>query len=58
MGILLSIINLLLQWYVWLPIILILAYLTWRNYRHIDAMQSIESDLLVLEIPKPTTKAN
>ena len=57
MGILLSIINLLLQWYVWLPIILILVYLTWRNYRHIDAMQSIESDLLVLEIPKANDKS-
>jgi hypothetical protein len=57
MGIILSIINLLLQWYVWLPIILILAYLTWRNYRHIDAMQSIESDLLVLEIPRANDKS-
>jgi hypothetical protein len=57
MGIVLSIINLLLQWYVWLPAVLILAYLTWHNYRHIDAMQKIESDLLVLEIPKANDKS-
>ncbi len=57
MGIVSSIINLLLQWYVWLPVILILVYLTWRNYRHIDATQSIDSDLLILEIPKANDKS-
>ena len=57
MGIITSIINLLLQWYVWLPVVLILSYLTWRNYRHIDALQNVESDLLVLEIPKANDKS-
>ena len=57
MGIISSIINLLLQWYVWLPIVLVLAYLTWRNYRRIDAMQNVDSDLLVLEIPKANDKS-
>lgn len=50
------IIETLLQWYVWLPIVLVLAYLTWRNYKQIDAVKSIESTLLVLEIPKANDK--
>lgn len=49
-------IETLLQWYVWLPIVLILGYLTWRNYRQIDAVKSMESMLLVLEIPKANDK--
>jgi hypothetical protein len=50
-------INLLLQWYVWIPIVLILAFLTFRNYRRIDAVKSIESTLLILEIPKANDKS-
>lgn len=42
---------------VWIPIVLILGYLTWRNYRHIDAVQAIESTLLILEIPKANDKS-
>lgn len=58
MGILSSIISFLLQWYVWLPIVLFLAYLTWRNYRQVDmSPDNIESDLLVLEIPKANDKS-
>lgn len=49
-------IETLLQWYVWLPIVLVLAYLTWRNYKQIDAVKSIESTLLILEIPKANDK--
>jgi len=52
-----SIINLLLQWYVWLPAVLILAFLTWRNYRQVDIAPDVESDLLVLEIPKANDKS-
>ncbi|HEU4715347.1 MAG TPA: DUF87 domain-containing protein, partial [Candidatus Saccharimonadales bacterium] len=55
MTILLWTINLLLQWYVWLPIVLILAFLTMRNYRRIDTLKT-ESVLLVLEIPKANDK--
>lgn len=51
-----SLINLLLQWYVWIPIVSVLAFLTWRNYRKIDESQDIESDLLILEIPKANDK--
>ena len=57
MDVLFWTINLLLQWYVWLPIVLILAYLTWRNYRRIDAVKAIESVLLILEIPKANDKS-
>lgn len=57
MSVLLWIVDLLLQWYVWLPIVLILAYMTMRNYRRIDAVKSIESVLLVLEIPKANDKS-
>lgn len=46
----------LLQWYVWLPIVLILVFLTFRNYRRIDTVRAIESVLLVLEIPKANDK--
>ncbi|MCA9327762.1 DUF87 domain-containing protein, partial [Candidatus Saccharibacteria bacterium] len=50
------IIGLLLSWYVWLPAVIILGYLTWRNYQRIDAVRAIESTLLVLEIPKTNDK--
>lgn len=57
MTILLWMINLLLQWYVWLPIVLLLAFLTFRNYRRIDVVKSTESVLLTLEIPKANDKS-
>lgn len=50
------IIETLLQWYVWIPIVLVLGYLTWRNYRQIEAVKSVESTLLILEIPKTNDK--
>ncbi len=48
--------NLLLQWYVWLPLVLILAYYTWRNYKMADHLESTDSVLLILEIPKANDK--
>ena len=50
------IIGLLLSWYIWLPVVLILGFLTWRNYQQIDAIRAIESTLLILEIPKTNDK--
>lgn len=47
---------LLLQWYVWMPIVAILAYLTWRNYKAADHIVDTEGTLLVLEIPKTNDK--
>ena len=51
------IIGLLLSWYVWLPIVLLLGYLTWRNYQKVDAIRTVESTLLILEIPKANDKS-
>lgn len=44
---------------VWLPIVLILAYLTRQNYKKIDQFQAInvEAVLLALEIPKTNDKS-
>ncbi len=50
-------IGLLLSWYVWVPVVLLLGYLTWRNYQRIDSIKSIESTLLILEIPKANDKS-
>lgn len=50
------IIGLLLSWYVWVPTVLVLGYLTWRNYQRIDAIRAVESTLLILEIPKTNDK--
>lgn len=48
--------NFLLQWYVWLPIVAVLGYLTWRNYRRAEVISNTEGDLLILEIPKTNDK--
>jgi hypothetical protein len=56
MNILGDIITFFLQWYVWLPIVLVLGFLTWRNWRKVEAVNDIESDLLILEIPKTNDK--
>lgn len=58
MDVLLWIFTLLLQWYVWLPIVLILVFLTWRNYQRAETVaETIDSVLLVLEIPKANDKS-
>lgn len=57
MGILSALISLLLQWYIWIPIVLILGYLTWRNYQKMEGVAQVESVLLILEIPKANDKS-
>lgn len=58
MDVLLWIIGQLLQWYIWLPIVFILVFMTWRNYRRAAIRpQEVESTLLVLEIPKANDKS-
>jgi hypothetical protein len=58
MGVILSIISFFLQWYVWLPIVLILGFLTWRNYRRVEGVEGeVDGDLLILEIPKANDKS-
>ena len=49
-------IGTLLQWYVWIPIVAVLMFLTWRNYRKIEDFTPVESVLLVLEIPRTNDK--
>ncbi len=56
MGILSWLFDTLLQWYVWMPIVAVLVYLTWRNNRKIEAIRPVESSLLILEIPKTNDK--
>ncbi len=57
MSVFLWLINLLLQWYIWMPLVVLLVFLTWRNHRRIDAVRDIESVLLILEIPKANDKS-
>lgn len=52
-----SILETLLQWYVWVPIVIVLLYATWRNYRVVPPPSKQESTLLVLEIPKANDKS-
>lgn len=57
MSIILWLIDFLLQWYVWLPIVLVLVFMTWRNYQKLDSIQqTVDSTLLILEIPKANDK--
>ena len=45
-----------LQWYVWIPIVAVLSFLTWRNYKKVEQERQDEADLLILEIPKTNDK--
>lgn len=57
MNIVLWFISLLTQWYVWIPLTIILLYLAWRNTRQIQAVKELDSVLLVLEIPRANDKS-
>lgn len=57
MNIIANILTLILQWYVWLPIASVLFYLSWKNYKKPVKTESIESDLLMLEIPRANDKS-
>ena len=57
MSIIVDFINIILQWYVWLPIVAILGYMTWRNYQRVDVVRNVDSVLLMLEIPKTNDKS-
>lgn len=58
MGVFISIINIITKWYIWIPIVIVLAILTWLNNRKEKIeQQNIEGDLLVLEIPKANDKS-
>ena len=49
-------ITLLMQWYVWLPLVILLSFLTWRNYQQLNEFISSDNILLILEIPKTNDK--
>lgn len=46
----------LLQWYIWIPIVALLLYLTWRNNQKAKSIQSTDPILLTLEIPRTNDK--
>lgn len=59
MGIIGEFIAFILSWYVWLPIVAVLLFLTYRNNQKIKAYQEVEEEsvLLLLEIPKTNDKS-
>lgn len=58
MSVIAAFFGFILQWYVWIPIVLILLYLSWRNYQKVDNERPvIDSVLLALEIPKANDKS-
>ncbi|HEX6462030.1 MAG TPA: type IV secretion system DNA-binding domain-containing protein [Candidatus Saccharimonadales bacterium] len=48
--------GLITQWYIWIPIVGVLAYLTWKNNRTAKVISQQEHILLVLEIPRANDK--
>lgn len=48
--------TLLLQWYVWIPLVGVLLYLAWKNFKAADSIVDTEGTLLILEIPKTNDK--
>lgn len=54
-----SLFTFLLNWYIWMPIVIVLVYLTWRNYEKVNSMAPAKTEnvLLLLEIPKTNDKS-
>ena len=52
-------ISTLVQWYVWIPIVVTLLVLAWLNSRAPtrQSMRDVESSVMVLEIPKTNDKS-
>lgn len=48
--------SLLLQWYIWVPLALVLLYLAWRNNRRAETLDTTEHVLITLEIPRANDK--
>jgi len=57
MELLIGLIDFITNWYIWLPIVCVLGYLTWRNYRRAEVVNAQESVLLSLEIPRTNDKS-
>lgn len=56
MDIISTFFSFLLQWYIWMPIVAIFGFLTWRNWQKKETIINTESTLLILEIPKTNDK--
>ena len=56
MSIILGLIELLTQWYVWIPLTALLLFLAWRNTHPKQTLKPVDSVLLVLEIPRTNDK--
>jgi len=56
MQVISTIFSILMQWYVWVPIVLVLLFLAWRNFRRVEKVYNVPAELLVLEIPKANDK--
>ena len=57
MNLIVNIIYYLSQWYIWLPVVAILLFMTYRNYsKKSPESISMEGDLLILEIPRENDK--
>ncbi len=48
--------DLLALWYLWIPVVAVLMYAAYRNYKKADALESTEHKLLILEIPRANDK--
>ncbi len=57
MSFLIDFIQLILSPWVWVPVCIILGFMTWQNNRRVQEVLSVESTLLVLEIPKTNDKS-
>lgn len=53
-----GLISLLLKWYVWMPIVAVLSFLTWRNHKRAERAQPFESVLLAIELPQTNEAAD
>ncbi len=56
-----TIFGLLAKWYIWMPAVVVLLYLTWRNTQKLSEIEDTEempdSVLLILEIPRTNDKS-
>ena len=57
MNVIAWLVGIVTQWYVWMPLTALLLYLAWRNTRQIQAIKTIDSVLLALEIPRANDKS-
>lgn len=57
MELFIGLLTLVIKPYIWLPIVIVLLYLTWRNYRRAEVVAAQESVLLALEIPRANDKS-